>query len=92
MENKENRPPFQNKRATPFYFYVIIALVCLSGACVTGTGLFAPKFAAKGVHFNAREMTENQCLECHRDGKEGAPIAPRAMLDRKNCIRCHLKK
>ena len=92
MENKENRPPFQNKRATLFYFCVIIILVCLSGACVTGTGLFAPKFVIEGVHLDAGEMTENQCLECHRDGKEGAPIAPKAMLDRKNCIRCHLKK
>ncbi len=92
MENKENPPLFQNRRAAPFYFYVVIALVCLSGACVTGTGLFTPKFAAEGAHLDAREMTENQCLECHRDGKEGAPIAPRAMLGRKNCIRCHLKK
>jgi len=75
-----------------FYFYVVIALVCLSGACVTGSGLFAPKFIAEGVHLDAREMTENQCLKCHRDGKDGVPIAPKAMLNRKNCIRCHLKE
>ncbi len=78
--------------SAPYYFYVVIALVCLSGACVTGSGLFAPKFIAEGVHLDAKEMTENQCLECHRDGKDGVPIAPKAMLNRENCIRCHLKE
>ncbi len=68
-----------------------LTVVWLFGGCVTLKRQFAPKFEAQGVHENAEEMTEVQCLDCHRDGKESAPMAPKSMLERKNCIACHLK-
>jgi len=70
----------------------IFVLVGLSCGCVTLQRPFAPKFAATVVHDNAPSMTESECLSCHREGKDGAPIAPKSMLDRKNCNACHLKE
>jgi len=70
----------------------VVILIWLFSGCVTIKRLFAPKFVADGVHTNASKMTESQCLACHREGKEEAPVAPKSMLKRKNCIRCHLKK
>jgi hypothetical protein len=70
----------------------IFVLIGMSCGCVTFQRPFAPKFMATGVHEKARSMTEAECLSCHREGKEDAPIAPKAMLDRKNCIACHLKE
>ncbi len=69
----------------------VITVVFLFSSCVSFKRIFAPKFVAEGVHANAEEMTEFQCLECHREGKDQAPIAPKSMLERENCIRCHLK-
>ena len=68
---------------------VVIGLAC---GCVTFQRTFAPKFRATGIHDNAQNMTETECLSCHQEGIEGAPIAPESMLDRKNCIACHLKE
>jgi len=73
----------------------IMGIIVLSGVsfcCVIFQRPFAPKFMATGVHENARNMSEAECLSCHRDGKEGAPIAPKSMLERKNCNACHLKE
>jgi hypothetical protein len=70
----------------------VLILIGLSGGCVTLQRPFAPKFTATGVHENASTMTEEDCLSCHRNGKDSAPIAPKSMLDRKNCIACHLKE
>lgn len=70
----------------------IFILLGISWSCVTLQRSFAPKFTATGIHKNAPNMTEKECLSCHREGKEGAPIAPKAMLNRKNCITCHLKE
>jgi hypothetical protein len=73
---------------------IVIGVVIVLGifsSCVTFKHAFAPKFSAEGVHANAEEMTEFQCLECHREGKDKTPIAPKSMLERENCIRCHLK-
>ena len=68
----------------------LIIVVWIFSNCVTIKRAFAPKFTAEGVHENAEEMTEGQCLDCHREGKDQAPIAPKSMLNRKNCILCHL--
>lgn len=68
-----------------------LTVVWLFGSCITLKRQFSPKFEAHGVHENAAEMTEEQCLDCHRYGKDNAPKAPKSMLDRKNCIVCHLK-
>ena len=68
-----------------------VIVVWIFSGCVTFKRAFAPKFLAEGVHATAEEMTEFQCLECHREGKDQAPIAPKSMLKRENCIRCHLK-
>jgi hypothetical protein len=69
----------------------VLAVVWLFSGCATLKRQFAPKFEAKGIHDKAEEMTETQCLDCHREGKEGAPKAPESMLERKNCVLCHLK-
>jgi hypothetical protein len=70
----------------------IIVLIGLCCGCATLQRSFAPKFTATGVHENAQNMTEEECLSCHREGKDGAPKAPKSMLDRKNCSACHLKE
>ncbi len=68
-----------------------LIIVWIFSSCVTLKRQFAPKFEAKGIHENAEKMTEAQCLDCHREGKEDAPKAPKSMLERKYCIACHLK-
>ncbi|MFC2165658.1 hypothetical protein ACFLT2_11760 [Acidobacteriota bacterium] len=70
----------------------VLILIGLACGCVTLQRSFAPKFTATGNHENAPNMTETDCLSCHRAGKDNAPIAPKSMLDRKNCIACHLKE
>ena len=69
---------------------LVLSIMLLAG-CATISRLGAPQFEATGVHSKAAAMTESECLGCHTGGTAGAPIAPRAMLNRKNCIRCHLK-
>lgn len=69
----------------------LVIVVWIFSSCASLKRTFAPKFTAEGVHINAEEMTETQCLECHREGKDQAPIAPKSMLKKKNCIGCHLK-
>ena len=68
-----------------------VIVVWIFNSCTGLKRQFAPKFVAEGVHVGAEKMTEIQCLECHRNGKDSAPVAPKSMLERKNCIQCHLK-
>jgi uncharacterized protein YceK len=68
-----------------------ICITSLLGGCTWIQRHFAPKFTEEGVHTGALQMSEDQCLSCHREGREGAPKAPEKMLNRKNCVRCHLK-
>lgn len=69
----------------------IVGMVGLYGSCTWIQRGFAPKFTDQGVHAGASQMSENKCFDCHREGLKGAPKAPEKMLERKKCIRCHLK-
>jgi thioredoxin-related protein len=71
---------------------IVLIVLWIFSSCLSLKRQFAPKFEATGSHERAEEMTEVQCLDCHRDGKERAPKAPKSMLERKNCIFCHLKQ
>lgn len=74
-----------------FVFILAVFVISLYAGCAAIQRYFAPKFTEEGVHTGARKMSENQCLDCHREGQEGAPKAPEKMLKRKKCVRCHLK-
>ncbi|HWR82820.1 MAG TPA: hypothetical protein VN285_05930 [Candidatus Deferrimicrobium sp.] len=70
---------------------LLVIVGCTMVACTAIRRQFAPKFEETGVHVGAQQMTEAQCLSCHKEGINGAPKAPSAMLTRTNCVRCHLR-
>ncbi len=57
--------------------------------CLGCAATFAPRITDTLVHRYVIVKTE--CLSCHLEGKNGAPVVPARMLqdDRRNCIRCH---
>lgn len=68
---------------------LLFTLFCLAG-CAAMQSLFAAKVDAEGPHAGAAEMTPEQCFACHREGVDGAPVAPESMYGRTNCQRCHV--
>ena len=77
------------------YIYNTVLFICLISVIFSCTAIqrqFAPKFFEQGIHSGASQMSEEKCLSCHKEGLNEAPKAPEKMLNRKNCIKCHLKK
>jgi hypothetical protein len=67
----------------------VVAGTAFAALYIGCASLLAPRITDTDIHHMVSKREE--CLSCHREGKEGAPVAPDRMLepDRQNCVRCH---